>query len=98
MGNLMTSLSMSICFGPNMYRCRDDLSGLKEQGLLNNVLKELLDNYEEIFTPVSNCRPFGGLAEMTKFGHLQPYSDVNVMKASLAKITIQIATRELYRM
>ncbi|XP_038060896.1 protein FAM13A-like isoform X2 [Patiria miniata] len=47
--NKMNSNALAIVFGPNLFRCSLGLDGLREQGITNNIVRLLIDEYDTIF-------------------------------------------------
>ena len=45
----MTSVSLSIVFGPNLFHCGDGLEGLKLQGYSNSIVCRMIQHYKELF-------------------------------------------------
>jgi len=48
--NKMTPLALAIVFGPNLFRCRDGIDGLREQAYVNAILLFLLQEFEQLFS------------------------------------------------
>ncbi|XP_035209208.1 protein FAM13A-like isoform X2 [Stegodyphus dumicola] len=47
--NRMSASSLGIVFGPNLFRVTEDLVGLKEQSLTNQIVTYFITDYQEIF-------------------------------------------------
>ncbi|XP_019851400.1 PREDICTED: rho GTPase-activating protein 32-like isoform X2 [Amphimedon queenslandica] len=47
--NKMTAVSLSIVFGPNIFRCGDQLSDIKRQGYANSAFAQMILHYRIIF-------------------------------------------------
>ena len=47
--NKMTSVSLSIVFGPNLFHCDSGLEGLKTQGFCNSCVCRMIQNHKVLF-------------------------------------------------
>ncbi|KXJ12172.1 Protein FAM13A [Exaiptasia diaphana] len=56
--NKMSSMALAIVFGPNLFRCKDGLEGLKEQGHTNAIVCKFLQEYEELFPDEDEVSPY----------------------------------------
>ncbi|XP_048581616.1 protein FAM13B isoform X3 [Nematostella vectensis] len=47
--NKMSTMALAIVFGPNFFRCKDGLDGLREQGHTNSIVCMFLKEYDQLF-------------------------------------------------
>ncbi|XP_071829268.1 protein FAM13A-like isoform X4 [Apostichopus japonicus] len=47
--NKMNSRSLSIVFGPNLFRCSDGVAGLQEQAYTNMTVRAMIEDYDTLF-------------------------------------------------
>jgi len=54
--NKMTPVALAVVFGPNIFRCRETLQGLKEQACVNAVTCKLIEQHSHLFS-ADNSNP-----------------------------------------
>ncbi|XP_048248271.1 protein FAM13A-like isoform X4 [Haliotis rufescens] len=47
--NKMSAMALAIVFGPNLFKCGDGISGLRDQGTTNQIVFKLIAEYDTIF-------------------------------------------------
>lgn len=47
--NKMSSMALSIIFGPNLFRCKDGIEGLREQGHTNAIVCTFIEEFDTLF-------------------------------------------------
>ncbi|GAB1611036.1 protein FAM13A-like isoform X5 [Argonauta hians] len=53
--NKMGPMVLAIVFGPNVFRCGSDLSGLKDQSTTNNIVYKFIIHYHDLFVEESHA-------------------------------------------
>ncbi|XP_067944481.1 protein FAM13A-like isoform X2 [Watersipora subatra] len=56
--NRMSPMGLAIVFGPNLFRCSAGIEGLRDQGVINELVCKFIIDYQSLFGELTEPGPF----------------------------------------